>query len=99
MKKLTSFENDVYNQDVLLQWTATFEQFKTSILAIETDIIQLITETFKNKLSSSEGAFDLLNKFRGIKTRDRIEKELSAKYEDVLGRYNDEIEEMKKLYH
>ena len=41
----------------------------------------------------------MLNKFRDIKTRDRIEKELSAKYEDVLGRYNDEIEEMKKLYH
>ena len=41
----------------------------------------------------------MLNKFRNIKTRDRIERELSAKYEDVLGRYNDEIEEMKKLYH
>jgi len=40
----------------------------------------------------------LLNKFKNIKTRDRIEKELAAKYEDVLGRYNDEIEEMKKLY-
>jgi hypothetical protein len=51
---------------VLLQWTATYEQFKTSILAIESDIIQLINDTFKNKLSSSEGAFDLLNKFKNI---------------------------------
>ena len=40
----------------------------------------------------------MLAKFKNIKTREKIETELSAKYEDVLGRYNDEIDEMKKLY-
>jgi hypothetical protein len=33
----------------------------------------MIDTTFKEKLTSSEGAFDLLNKFKNIMTRKKID--------------------------
>jgi hypothetical protein len=51
----------------------------------------LITATFKEKLNSSEGAFELLSKFKNVKTRPRIEEELSGKYKNVLVRYKHEL--------
>ena len=83
---------------MLLQWSTTYENFNASTKAIESDIITLITDTFKKNLNSSESAFDLLNKFKNIKTRDRIEKELLLKYTDVLGRYKEEIAEMRLMF-
>jgi hypothetical protein len=40
----------------------------------------LIAQTFEKKLNSSQGAFELLAKFRNVKTRPKIEEELAGKY-------------------
>jgi dynein heavy chain len=58
----------------------------------------LIAETFEKQLSSSEIAFDLLCKFKNVDTRKAIKDELDGKYENVLGRYIEEVEEMDELY-
>ena len=38
------------------------------------------------KCRSAEGAFDLLQKFKHIQTRDSINKQLMDKFSDILGR-------------
>lgn len=60
--------------------------------------MQLINNTFKEKLNSSIGAFDLLDNFKNIDTREKIKQQLDGKYEDVLKRYEAELHEMAELF-
>jgi len=68
------------------------------VVNLEIETATLISNTFQNRLSSAEGAFDLLAKFKNVKTRKRIEDEFSNKYQNVMQAYNKEITEMSKLY-
>jgi dynein heavy chain len=60
--------------------------------------ISMINSTFKENLNSSTGAFDLLDKFKSIETRPKIKECLQDKYQDVLLRYANELEEMQEIY-
>jgi len=88
----------VYSSEYEMQWKSCNKGFDDQIRNIEDETVTMISNTFKSKLSSAEGAFDLLAKFKNVKTRPKIEAEFSNKYDNVLGRYNDEIREMEKLY-
>jgi dynein heavy chain len=59
---------------------------------------QLIENTFSKQLNSSESAFDLLSKFQNVRTRDTIKQLLKEKYDDVLKRYEVELQEMEELF-
>lgn len=61
-----------------------FDGFRQSIANIEDETCNLINTTFREKLNSAEGAFDLLHKFKNIMTRPRIEEQMKNKYTDVL---------------
>jgi hypothetical protein len=58
----------------------------------------LISSTFKEKLTSSDGAFELLSKFKNIETRPKIWEELSNKYKNVLEQYLKELKTMNELF-
>jgi len=60
--------------------------------------MQLLHTTFKDKLTSSEGAFDLLDNFQHIKTRAKIKSMLENQYEAVLLQYQSELADMKELF-
>lgn len=84
VSKLEGFPNEVFNSDYEEQWKMIFEGFKHSIAQIEDETSNLINTTFREKLNSAEGAFDLLHKFKNIVTRPRIEEQMRNKYTDVL---------------
>lgn len=65
-----------------------FDGFLHSIEQIEQETCNLINTTFKEKLNSSEGAFELLRKFNNITTPKEVDKLLKLKQEDVLHRYD-----------
>ena len=96
--KLEQFPNDVFNQEYEENWKLMFEGFNHSIGQIEDDTINMINTTFKEKLTSSEGAFDLLNKFKNIMTRKKIDEQLKQKYDNVLETYEKEVDEMDQLF-
>ena len=56
-----------------------------------------IDEAFKS-LRSAEGAFDMLQDFRSIRTRDAISAQLQKKYNDVLTKFMEEVDEIKLLF-
>lgn len=58
----------------------------------------MINTAFKDKLTSSEGAFDLLNKFKNIMTRKKVEENLKNKYENVLEQYETEVDKLEILF-
>lgn len=98
VRKLETFNNDVFNPEYFTEWKTTFQTFQQQVDVIEVDTTVLITNTFKEKLNSSEGAFELLSKFKNVKTRPRIEDELSGKYKNVLARYKEELKNMEDLF-
>ena len=63
VRKLETFQNDVFNPEYYTEWKTTFQTFQSQIDLIEVDTVALINNTFKTKLNSSEGAFELLSKF------------------------------------
>lgn len=57
----------------------------------------MIRETFTD-LRSSQGAFDLLQKFKNVPTLDEISKNLQQKYSEVLKTYDKEVVDNTKLF-
>jgi len=98
LSKLETFNKDVFNEQYKMGWNQLFEKFKESVNSIDTAVINLIQSTFTEKLTSSEGAFDLLDNFQYIKTRTKIKQMLDGKYEDVLNRYSKELADMRELF-
>lgn len=84
LSKLEGFPNDVFNSEYDEQWKMIFDGFNASIAQIEDETVNMIDQTFKDKLTSSEGAFDLLNKFKNIQTRKKIEEKLRNQNNNVL---------------
>ena len=96
--KLESFPNDVFKEEYKDAWVALFQGFEHNIETIENETISLIDMTFRDKLKSAEGAFDLLQKFKNIMTRPRIEEKMKNKYDDVLNQYDKELDNMRELF-
>jgi hypothetical protein len=72
VRKLETFSFDVFNPEYMAEWRTSFQNFQTSIDALEGETTHLISSTFKEKLTSSDGAFELLSKFKNIETRPKI---------------------------
>lgn len=70
--KLESFVYDVFAPEHHEEWKELYKAFEDAMRQSDSSCVHLIDSSF-NKLKSSEGAFDLLNKFKNIKTRKAIE--------------------------
>jgi len=81
------------------QWKSRFNDFLGQIKQIDSHVVSLIEKTFQDKLNSSEGAFNLLQKFQNVKTREAIKVVLNDKYDDVLKTYEKELNNMEKLFY
>jgi len=95
--KLESFVYDVFAPEHHEEWRELYKAFEDAMRQSDGSCAHLIESSF-NKLKSSEGAFDLLNKFKNIKTRKAIEDQLSTKYIDVLNGYRNEVAQMDQLF-
>jgi len=98
VSKLENFEHDVYSDEYVNLWEAAYSQFQETVVNLETETASIIDHTFTSRLSSSEGAFDLLAKFKNVKTRKKIENCFQDKYSFVMKRYNLELDGMEKLF-
>jgi dynein heavy chain len=97
VNKLENFVYDVFAPEHLEEWKELYRAFEDAMRQSDGSCVHLIDSSF-NKLKSSEGAFDLLNKFKNIKTRKAIEDQLSDKYIDVLNGYRNEVAQMEQLF-
>lgn len=98
INKLKEFPLDVFKEEFKDTWDSQFKGFLKQIEEVENKTISLIDTTFTDELKSAEGALILLLKFKKIRTRERIEKRLGDKNDDVLGQYGKELQIMEKLF-
>lgn len=73
------------------------EQFYYEVAEIEAEAKIFINQSFK-KLRSAEGAFDMLVRFRNIRSREAINTEMMKKFSDILTQYNREVDFVFELF-
>lgn len=76
VNKLQTIQTDVFLQENKRDWDTCKETFDKQITSIEQETVALINNTFKENLNSSLGAFELLDHFKHIETREEIQKTL-----------------------
>jgi dynein heavy chain, axonemal len=81
----------------LAEWEISMRRFREEIIQIEDMAKHFIDVSFK-KLRSAEGAFDLLQNIKNIKSRDAINKQLMGKWHEILDQYGREIEIINEIF-
>ena len=78
-------------------WDNLMSRFREHILQIEDKAKQFIDASFK-KLRSAEGAFDLLQNIKNIKSRESINNQLMSKWYEILDQYTKEVESIDEIF-
>ncbi|OMJ92498.1 hypothetical protein SteCoe_4738 [Stentor coeruleus] len=78
-------------------WNAPYAKFKDEVKMIENKTIAMIDLAFK-KLRSAEGAFDLIQNLKNVRTRESIKEQMQKKYTDILIKYGEEVQQMDELF-
>ncbi|XP_045152663.1 dynein axonemal heavy chain 10 [Echinops telfairi] len=78
-------------------WKYVMDDFKIEVLVIEKEAKSFIDESFKT-LRSAEAAFDMLLKFKHIRSREAINRQMMMKFNDILDQYCKEIDIVNRLF-
>uniref|UniRef100_A0A2K5ZED8 Dynein axonemal heavy chain 10 n=1 Tax=Mandrillus leucophaeus TaxID=9568 RepID=A0A2K5ZED8_MANLE len=71
-------------------WKYVMDEFKIEVLVIEKEAKHFIDESFKT-LRSAEAAFDMLLKFKHIRSREAVNRQMMMKFNDILAQYCKEV--------
>ncbi|KAJ3039942.1 Dynein heavy chain 10, axonemal [Rhizophlyctis rosea] len=88
---------DVFNKKYQTAWESLMTRFREQIIQIEDMAKQFIDASFK-KLRSAEGAFDLLQNIKNIKSRESINKQLMGKWYEILDQYAKEVDTIEEIF-
>jgi dynein heavy chain len=88
---------DIFSSKNFISWQRVMEEFNHEVSEIETEAKVFINQSFK-KLRSSEGAFDMLLRFKNIRSREAINSEMMKKFTDILTQYVKECDLLFELF-
>ncbi|KAM5237710.1 dynein axonemal heavy chain 10 [Ctenodactylus gundi] len=78
-------------------WKYVMDDFKMEVLVIEKEAKNFIDESFKT-LRSAEAAFDMLLKFKHIRSREAVNRQMMMKFSDILTQYCREIDIVNRIF-
>lgn len=73
------------------------EDFNHEVTEIEVEAKVFINQSFK-KLRSAEGAFEMLLRFKNVRSREIINNEMMKKFTDILSQYLKEIDQIFDIF-
>ncbi|XP_062273833.1 dynein axonemal heavy chain 10 [Scomber scombrus] len=88
---------DPFNICKMSSWKMIMQDFNTTVQAIDGEAINFIDQSFKT-LRSSAAAFDMLQKFKHIRSREAINSHLMRKFNDILAQYCKEVDSMNEIF-
>jgi dynein heavy chain len=94
---LNSTSFDIFDREYKTSWDAIMTEFRESVATIEAMTSTFINSSFEN-LRSAEAAFDLLQRFRNIESRESINKQMMEKFDDILTRLDIELNAINDLF-
>ncbi|TPX37396.1 hypothetical protein SeMB42_g06902, partial [Synchytrium endobioticum] len=88
---------DIWNKRNQQFWDTLMQRFREQTAQIEEMARSFLDASFK-KLRSAEGAFDLLQNVRSVKSRESINKQLMTKWYEILDQYSREVETIGEIF-
>eukprot|EP00062_Callorhinchus_milii_P021625 gi/632978548/ref/XP_007905975.1/ PREDICTED: dynein heavy chain 10, axonemal [Callorhinchus milii] len=88
---------DQFNTRYYQMWKIVMENFNSQVQAIEGEAKNFIDESFKT-LRSAEAAFDMLLRFKHIRSREAVNKQMMRKFNDILTQYCKEVDIVNNLF-
>ncbi|BFZ18222.1 hypothetical protein BsWGS_21261 [Bradybaena similaris] len=88
---------DAFSPTRYVSWQALKSKFYKRVVEIEDSAKDFIDESFQS-LRSSDGAFELLIKLRGIQSRESVNKRMQSKFRNIILQYNKEIDVINNLF-
>ena len=95
--KIRSIPFEIFEILNLKKWQKVMEEFNHEVAEIESEAKVFINQSFK-KLRSSEGAFEMLLRFKNIRSREAINNELMKKFTDILTQYVKECDQVFDIF-
>ncbi|XP_056232067.1 dynein axonemal heavy chain 10 [Seriola aureovittata] len=86
-----------FNICKMRSWKMIMRDFDTTVEAIEGEAISFIDQSFKT-LRSAAAAFDMLMKFKHIRSRETINNHLMKKFNDILAQYCKEVARINDIF-
>ena len=80
----------VFNYSCHTSWKQLMNQFNEQVVMLD-KMCHSFLDTAFNSLRSAEGAFEVLQRFQHMQSRDTIQKQLMEKFDAVLVRYGEEV--------
>uniref|UniRef100_A0A665V7Z7 Dynein heavy chain tail domain-containing protein n=1 Tax=Echeneis naucrates TaxID=173247 RepID=A0A665V7Z7_ECHNA len=78
-------------------WKKIMQDFDSTVQTIEGEAISFIDQSFKT-LRSAAAAFNMLMKFKHIRSRESINQHLMRKFNDILVQYSKEVASMNEIF-
>ena len=97
VKPLELIKYDAFSPERRDSYRNMRERFDMEVKNIEQEAIRFIDESFR-QLRSAEGAFNLLQKFKHIRSRPVINNQLMNKFNDILKQYTKEVDVIADLF-
>jgi dynein heavy chain len=97
MQPLDNIAFDLFDRQYKASWDSVMNTFREKVEDIEGLTKGFIDSSFR-KLRSAEGAFDLLQNFQNIQSRESINRQMMEKFDDILMQYSSEVELASKLF-
>ncbi|XP_077600352.1 dynein axonemal heavy chain 10-like [Stigmatopora nigra] len=88
---------DPFSSCKISSWKIIMQNFNSTVCAIEREIIAFIDQSFKT-LRSSTAAFEMLVKYKDIRSRPAINNHLMKKTNDVLAQYCKEVDSINENF-
>eukprot|EP00959_Pyramimonas_sp_CCMP1952_P296439 6201331-Pyramimonas_sp.AAC.2 len=88
---------DAFEKKFTMQWQGVNAKFTTDKESIERLTRAFIDSSFK-KLRSAEGAFELLQNFKSIKSEGAINRQMMDKFNDILEQFSREIDTTRDIF-
>lgn len=88
---------DIFDPNKQSDWQSLMSSFQTNVEQMEQQAVQFIDESFRT-LRSSEGAFDLLQKYQNIGSRGAITDTLMKKFGEILSQFEKELDTINQLF-
>lgn len=89
---------DIFDRKYKDSWYTVMQRFRQQVEEIEDMTKSFIEQSFQ-KLRSAEGAFELVQNFQNIQSRESINQSIDERYKDILSQYTKELDHIGAIFH
>ena len=97
VEPLESVPFNIFDRRYKESWSKVMDNFHDHVEQIEDMTRSFIEQSFQ-KLRSAEGAFELVENFRNIQSRESINQQINDRYKDILQQYTKELEAIHGIF-